>query len=112
MTRTAPEQAPLPLQISAPHQRENVWPPTYDLTCNRLTYTADHQWNWVSNREPFIPEAEALPLGQRGPRKIHNESQIKLSHTFDAHQMSMNVVNEDYKTKRPMDVEECSCDVT
>ncbi|GBL97102.1 hypothetical protein AVEN_254138-1 [Araneus ventricosus] len=34
MTRTPPGLAP-PLQTSAPHQREDVWPPTYDLTCNR-----------------------------------------------------------------------------
>ncbi|GBL87125.1 hypothetical protein AVEN_218808-1 [Araneus ventricosus] len=34
MTRTTPELAP-PLQTSAPHQREDVWPTTYDLACNR-----------------------------------------------------------------------------
>ncbi|GBM25561.1 hypothetical protein AVEN_272555-1 [Araneus ventricosus] len=33
MMRTTPELAPL-LQTSAPHQRENSWPPKYDLTCN------------------------------------------------------------------------------
>ncbi|GBL85679.1 hypothetical protein AVEN_193136-1 [Araneus ventricosus] len=34
MRKTPPELAP-PLQTSAPHQREGVWPPLYDLTCNR-----------------------------------------------------------------------------
>ncbi|GBM52588.1 hypothetical protein AVEN_84078-1 [Araneus ventricosus] len=34
MTRTTPELLP-PLQTFAPHQREYVWPPTYDLACNR-----------------------------------------------------------------------------
>ncbi|GBM80870.1 hypothetical protein AVEN_89755-1 [Araneus ventricosus] len=34
MTRTPPELAP-PLQTSAPHQREDVSPPTYNLACNR-----------------------------------------------------------------------------
>ncbi|GBL83045.1 hypothetical protein AVEN_165278-1 [Araneus ventricosus] len=34
MTRTTPELAPL-VQTSAPHQREDVCLPTYDLTCNR-----------------------------------------------------------------------------
>ncbi|GBM77346.1 hypothetical protein AVEN_95554-1, partial [Araneus ventricosus] len=28
-------------QTSAPHRQEDVWPSTYDLTCNRPTYTAD-----------------------------------------------------------------------
>ncbi|GBM13752.1 hypothetical protein AVEN_90016-1 [Araneus ventricosus] len=36
ITRTTPELAS-PLQTSAPHQREDVWPHTYDLTCNRST---------------------------------------------------------------------------
>ncbi|GBM46881.1 hypothetical protein AVEN_10724-1 [Araneus ventricosus] len=35
MTRTTPELAPS-LQTSVPHQRKDVCPPTYDLTCNRL----------------------------------------------------------------------------
>ncbi|GBL72195.1 hypothetical protein AVEN_115176-1 [Araneus ventricosus] len=34
MTRTTPVLAPT-LLTSAPHQREDVWPPTYDLACNR-----------------------------------------------------------------------------
>ncbi|GBM36268.1 hypothetical protein AVEN_160958-1, partial [Araneus ventricosus] len=33
MTRTTPELVH-PLYISAPHQREDVQPPTYDLACN------------------------------------------------------------------------------
>ncbi|GBM25258.1 hypothetical protein AVEN_45897-1 [Araneus ventricosus] len=43
MTRTTPELS-LPLQNSAPHQRVDVWLLTYDLTCNKPTYTADFQW--------------------------------------------------------------------
>ncbi|GBL85601.1 hypothetical protein AVEN_193072-1 [Araneus ventricosus] len=35
ITRTTPELASL-LQTIAPHQREDVSPPTYGLTCNRL----------------------------------------------------------------------------
>ncbi|GBM85001.1 hypothetical protein AVEN_4024-1 [Araneus ventricosus] len=34
MTRTTPELAP-PLQTSASNQRENIWSPKYDLTCNK-----------------------------------------------------------------------------
>ncbi|GBL73823.1 hypothetical protein AVEN_230787-1 [Araneus ventricosus] len=35
------------LQTSPPHQWEDVWPPTYDLTCNRPTYTANlRTWNF------------------------------------------------------------------
>ncbi|GBM58174.1 hypothetical protein AVEN_163941-1, partial [Araneus ventricosus] len=30
-------------------------------------YTADLQWNRVSNLEPSGPKAETLPLGHRGP---------------------------------------------
>ncbi|GBO09547.1 hypothetical protein AVEN_209446-1 [Araneus ventricosus] len=48
---TTPELAP-PLQTSAPHRREDLWSPTYDLTCNRSQYTTDRQWNRVSNLEP------------------------------------------------------------
>ncbi|GBM23993.1 hypothetical protein AVEN_217934-1 [Araneus ventricosus] len=36
IARTTLELA-TPLQTSAPHQREGVWPHTYDLTCNRPT---------------------------------------------------------------------------
>ncbi|GBN83433.1 hypothetical protein AVEN_264564-1, partial [Araneus ventricosus] len=35
------------LRTSPPHQWEEVWPPTYDLMCNSLTYAADRQWNRV-----------------------------------------------------------------
>ncbi|GBL92473.1 hypothetical protein AVEN_174744-1 [Araneus ventricosus] len=48
MTRTIPELAP-PVHISAPHQREDVWPPTSDLTYDRPTYMADFQWNRISS---------------------------------------------------------------
>ncbi|GBL91069.1 hypothetical protein AVEN_184445-1 [Araneus ventricosus] len=34
MTRTTPKLAP-PLQTSASHQREVVWPLAYDLACSR-----------------------------------------------------------------------------
>ncbi|GBL93984.1 hypothetical protein AVEN_76705-1 [Araneus ventricosus] len=34
----------------------------YKLTCNRSIYTADIQWNRVSNLEQSGPEAETLPL--------------------------------------------------
>ncbi|GBL85758.1 hypothetical protein AVEN_193202-1 [Araneus ventricosus] len=66
MTRTISELAH-PLQTSAPHQREDVWHLTYDLTCKRPTYTADLQCNRVSNLEPSGPKAETLSLGHRGP---------------------------------------------
>ncbi|GBL92162.1 hypothetical protein AVEN_91508-1 [Araneus ventricosus] len=62
MTRTTIGLTP-PRQTCAPHQWEDVCPPTYDLACNRYTYTADLQWNRVSNLEPLGTEAETLPLG-------------------------------------------------
>ncbi|GBM46281.1 hypothetical protein AVEN_139840-1 [Araneus ventricosus] len=51
ITRTAPEMEPH-LQTSAPHQREEVWPLTCDLTSNI------HGWFSVLNLEPFEPQAE------------------------------------------------------
>ncbi|GBN42317.1 hypothetical protein AVEN_235949-1 [Araneus ventricosus] len=39
---------------------------TYILTCNRLTYVVDLQWNRISNMEHSRPEAVTLPLGLRG----------------------------------------------
>ncbi|GBO02250.1 hypothetical protein AVEN_89404-1 [Araneus ventricosus] len=71
MTTATFELAP-PLQTSAPHQREDVWSPTYDLTCNKPKHMADLQWNRVSNMEPSGPEAETLPLGHRGPNVTSN----------------------------------------
>ncbi|GBM57820.1 hypothetical protein AVEN_22073-1 [Araneus ventricosus] len=65
MTRTTPELASSP-QTSAPHQRDYVWLPTYDLTCNRAPCTVDLQWNRVSSLEPLDNVAETLPLGHRG----------------------------------------------
>ncbi|GBL77476.1 hypothetical protein AVEN_41861-1 [Araneus ventricosus] len=65
MPRKIPELAPL--EIFAPHQRENVCPTTYDSMLNRATYTADLQWNRVSSLEPSSFEAETLPLGHSGP---------------------------------------------
>ncbi|GBO28147.1 hypothetical protein AVEN_61808-1, partial [Araneus ventricosus] len=65
MTRTTSGLA-TPLQTSAPHQREDACTPTYDLKCIMPKYTADLQWNRVSNMEPSGPEAEILPLGHRG----------------------------------------------
>ncbi|GBN00455.1 hypothetical protein AVEN_203538-1 [Araneus ventricosus] len=64
MTRTTPELG-LPLQTFAPHQHQDVWPPTYDLTRNRPTNTADLQWNRVPSLGPSVPGAETLPLSHR-----------------------------------------------
>ncbi|GBO01060.1 hypothetical protein AVEN_98152-1, partial [Araneus ventricosus] len=50
MTRTTPELAP-------PLQTPNV---------QQAPYTADLQWNRVSDLEPSGPKAETLPLGHRG----------------------------------------------
>ncbi|GBO10868.1 hypothetical protein AVEN_4186-1 [Araneus ventricosus] len=68
MTRTTPELAPL-IQISAPHQKEALWPCTYDLTFNRPTYTAGLQWNRFSNLKPSSLEGETSPLSHRSPGK-------------------------------------------
>ncbi|GBL71556.1 hypothetical protein AVEN_156642-1, partial [Araneus ventricosus] len=62
MTRTTAQLVP-PLQTSTPHQREDVRPPTYDLTCNRshtrrfFIGIGFRTWN---------PPALILPLGHRG----------------------------------------------
>ncbi|GBL82032.1 hypothetical protein AVEN_50603-1 [Araneus ventricosus] len=66
MTRTTPELAP-PLQTSAPFQREDVWSPTYDLTCNR-----------PNTRRIFSggPIAETLPLGHSGRLQLYESQNI------------------------------------
>ncbi|GBM39732.1 hypothetical protein AVEN_68580-1 [Araneus ventricosus] len=69
MTRTTPDLEP-PLQTSTPYEQEDVWPPTYDLTCNRPIYRTDSQWNWVSNLEPSGQEAETLPLDHHVPNEL------------------------------------------
>ncbi|GBM77052.1 hypothetical protein AVEN_79063-1 [Araneus ventricosus] len=63
-----PELAPPSLKTSAPHQREDVWPPTYDLAFNDPTNTANPQWNQVSNLESSGPES--LPLSHHGPQTL------------------------------------------
>ncbi|GBM98445.1 hypothetical protein AVEN_114077-1 [Araneus ventricosus] len=62
LTRTTVEPAPS-LQTSTPHQWKDVRPTTYDLTCNKPTYTANLRWNRVSNLERS--GCEPLPLGQQ-----------------------------------------------
>ncbi|GBN56776.1 hypothetical protein AVEN_58555-1 [Araneus ventricosus] len=60
MMRTIPE-----LAFRFPrHTRRRTYP-TYDLTCNRPTYTADLKWDRVSNVEPSLSEAETLPIDNR-----------------------------------------------
>ncbi|GBL91220.1 hypothetical protein AVEN_171967-1 [Araneus ventricosus] len=66
MTRMTDELTPS-LHTSAPHQREDVCPPTYDLAYSRPAYTAGLYGNWVSNPEPFGPETKASTLGHRCP---------------------------------------------
>ncbi|GBN01498.1 hypothetical protein AVEN_20697-1 [Araneus ventricosus] len=62
MKRTTPELAP-PLQTSAPHQREDVWPPTYDLTCPiRDRSSVEFQLS--------DPEVKTLPLGHHSLIKV------------------------------------------
>ncbi|GBM01647.1 hypothetical protein AVEN_271911-1 [Araneus ventricosus] len=52
MTKTTPERAP-PFFKLPHHTSGKIWSPTYDLTCKRPKYTADLQWNRVSNVESF-----------------------------------------------------------
>ncbi|GBL74194.1 hypothetical protein AVEN_231071-1 [Araneus ventricosus] len=44
MTRTTPERSPT-LQTSAPHQRDDVWFPTYDLAYSRSNTIGFRAWN-------------------------------------------------------------------
>ncbi|GBM13592.1 hypothetical protein AVEN_124001-1 [Araneus ventricosus] len=55
MTRTTPELAP-PLQTSAPNQREDAWPPTYDLAYNKIN--TQQIFNEIGFRtwNPLAPE--------------------------------------------------------
>ncbi|GBN67265.1 hypothetical protein AVEN_146049-1 [Araneus ventricosus] len=65
MTRTTPELAS-PLQASALHQREDVWPPTYDLTCSRPNTRRIFSGIGFRTWKLFGPKAETLSLGHRG----------------------------------------------
>ncbi|GBL93876.1 hypothetical protein AVEN_153636-1 [Araneus ventricosus] len=78
MTRRTPELTPR-FKTSTPHQWEGLWPPTYDLACNRPTYTAYLQCNRFSNLKRSGPEAETLPLGHRGPSRSPNEETVFLT---------------------------------
>ncbi|GBM03226.1 hypothetical protein AVEN_142524-1 [Araneus ventricosus] len=44
---------------------EGSFAPTYDLTCNKLTYTAGLQWNRISYLESYNSEAKTLALSHR-----------------------------------------------
>ncbi|GBM26986.1 hypothetical protein AVEN_47186-1 [Araneus ventricosus] len=69
MTRATPElTGPFPDFRSTP--AGGRLPPMYDLTCNRPTYTADVQWNQVSNLELSGPEVETLPIGDRVKKDV------------------------------------------
>ncbi|GBN33999.1 hypothetical protein AVEN_143996-1, partial [Araneus ventricosus] len=65
MTRTTPEPAP-PLQTSAPHQREDVSPPTYDLTCNRPNTQCIYSGIGFRAWTPSDPKADSLSIGHSG----------------------------------------------
>ncbi|GBN37912.1 hypothetical protein AVEN_91465-1 [Araneus ventricosus] len=71
MTRTTPELAPpSPNFCSSPTGGRLAT--TYDLAYKRPPYTADLQWNRVSNLRPSGPEVETLPLGHRGLVEVAN----------------------------------------
>ncbi|GBN77269.1 hypothetical protein AVEN_130965-1 [Araneus ventricosus] len=78
MTRPTP-----PLQASAPCQREDVWP--LRMICvQQAPYTADLQWNRVSNLRPSGPKVETLPLGHRGlETEIGNQASMCNSSNID-----------------------------
>ncbi|GBM36841.1 hypothetical protein AVEN_82831-1 [Araneus ventricosus] len=80
MTRTTPELAP-PLQASAPHQREDVWP-LRTISVQQAPYTADLQWNRVSNLRPSSPGVETLPLGHRGLNWYREEQWAQKERSF------------------------------
>ncbi|GBN27172.1 hypothetical protein AVEN_83867-1 [Araneus ventricosus] len=71
MTGTTNGQA-ASLQNFLPLHWEDIWPPMYDLACNRLAYTVDLLWNCVSNQESSGPEVESLPLDYILPWKLGN----------------------------------------
>ncbi|GBO18180.1 hypothetical protein AVEN_271760-1 [Araneus ventricosus] len=66
MTRTTPELAPL-LQISAPHYQDDVWPPTYDLTCNRPTYNGGSSVESGFKPGTLRPRSRDLRRGRETP---------------------------------------------
>ncbi|GBN80625.1 hypothetical protein AVEN_246936-1 [Araneus ventricosus] len=97
MTRTTTGMDP-PLQMSTPHQLEEVRPTKCDLKCNRPTYT-------VYLKVKLAPEAETLLLGHRGShdnvsilRKLMDCLQSQSSHIFKYdEQRSLSSSEKDYE---------------
>ncbi|GBN80518.1 hypothetical protein AVEN_129946-1 [Araneus ventricosus] len=75
MPRTTPELALLLNLRTTP--AGGYFATTYDLACNRPTYTADPHWNRVSNLESSGPETMILPLGHRGCSKREEQSKSR-----------------------------------
>ncbi|GBM34942.1 hypothetical protein AVEN_41480-1, partial [Araneus ventricosus] len=63
MAMTTPELT-LSLQISPPYQREDVWTPMYDLTCNRP------HTRRISSGIGFRTSNENLPLDHRSSHLV------------------------------------------
>ncbi|GBN57140.1 hypothetical protein AVEN_187254-1 [Araneus ventricosus] len=74
MTRTTPEQAS-PLQTSAPHQRDDVWSPTYDF---RVTGPTHDGSSVESGFEPGTLRHLSRDLTTRPPRPFHKPSETNL----------------------------------
>ncbi|GBM59941.1 hypothetical protein AVEN_4008-1 [Araneus ventricosus] len=72
MTRTTLELAP-PLQTSAPYQREDIWRPTYDLTCSSPNTRRIFNGIEIRAWSPPAPEVKTLPLGHRGSRSTYGK---------------------------------------
>ncbi|GBO22631.1 hypothetical protein AVEN_181599-1 [Araneus ventricosus] len=70
MSRTTPELAPLSPNCHATPTRGRLAINYVRFNVQWAPYTADLQWNRVSNLEPSGPRAETLPLGHRGHKSL------------------------------------------
>ncbi|GBN89669.1 hypothetical protein AVEN_153859-1 [Araneus ventricosus] len=94
MTRTPPELA-LSLQNSAPSQREDVWPPKYDLEDNSPTYTLGRINRW-NVREDRILLNSSYCIGLALPTLSPARLQLECSENVDEGAVEQ-WINEDSK---------------
>ncbi|GBL91248.1 hypothetical protein AVEN_195134-1 [Araneus ventricosus] len=78
MTRTTPGLAP-PFSKLPRHTNWKTFGHYVSFSVQQAPYTADLQWNRISNLEPFGSKAETLPLGHRGLNLSVKKDPVKAS---------------------------------
>ncbi|GBN75345.1 hypothetical protein AVEN_44017-1 [Araneus ventricosus] len=98
MMRTTPDLAP-PLETSAPCQQKDIWPPSYDLACNRpntrWVFSGIGFRTWKAETLPLghhIPLSDLRPSIRRKERKIiyTQKQQMEINHSFSIVERKVN----------------------